>query len=227
MIASSVFVLAALTMTGLYMREQNEQAEDNGYTLDLTALEESQNNQGQEIAQNVSEEPDTNIAFQENNEADNRLALQENKIEDNSLALQENAIEDTNLALQEDKKNTNSMEEQVTEDDLDFMPLEANSGLVEIPELTESENKIENKEEKENKEDKEDKKETDEEKSTQEQKEKQTGTGNVIVSKQLLYSEEGGLLRPLGGEILMPYSMEGSIYFKTLDQYKYNPAVPA
>ena len=34
-----------------------------------------------------------------------------------------------------------------------------------------------------------------------------------------------GMSRPISGEILLPYSMDSSVYFATLDQYKYNPAV--
>ena len=39
MLASSAFVLAALTMTGVYMKGQNVESKDDGYTLDFTALE--------------------------------------------------------------------------------------------------------------------------------------------------------------------------------------------
>ena len=31
-------------------------------------------------------------------------------------------------------------------------------------------------------------------------------------------------MRPVTGEVLIPYSMDKSVYFTTLDQYKYNPA---
>ncbi len=46
----------------------------------------------------------------------------------------------------------------------------------------------------------------------------------IAAAPELHYSTEQGLTRPVSGEILLPYSMEGSIYFATLDQYKYNPA---
>ena len=46
-----------------------------------------------------------------------------------------------------------------------------------------------------------------------------------MVTAALNFSEANGLVRPVSGDILMHYSMDGSIYFKTLDQYKYNPAV--
>ena len=36
MIASSAFVLTALTMTGIYMQSGEEKSQDDGYTLDFT-----------------------------------------------------------------------------------------------------------------------------------------------------------------------------------------------
>ena len=44
MIASSVFVLAALTMTGIYMKSNNTEEQGDGYTIDFTALEDNVEN---------------------------------------------------------------------------------------------------------------------------------------------------------------------------------------
>ncbi|MDK2807716.1 MAG: hypothetical protein PWP24_449, partial [Clostridiales bacterium] len=41
----------------------------------------------------------------------------------------------------------------------------------------------------------------------------------------LSFDEEKGLLWPIEGEVLLPYSMDQSIYFDTLAQYKVNPAL--
>lgn len=43
--------------------------------------------------------------------------------------------------------------------------------------------------------------------------------------RELSFSEAQGLIRPLNGEVLIPYSMDSSVYFATLDQYRYNPAM--
>lgn len=51
MIASSAFVLTALTLTGIYMKEGNVESQDDGYTIDFTALEEDSKSDGR-IAQN-------------------------------------------------------------------------------------------------------------------------------------------------------------------------------
>lgn len=41
----------------------------------------------------------------------------------------------------------------------------------------------------------------------------------------LHFSKEQGLMWPMQGDVIMDYSMDSTVYFATLDQYKYNPAV--
>lgn len=50
----------------------------------------------------------------------------------------------------------------------------------------------------------------------------QSTAGN---STSINFSEDSKLLWPVNGSILMSYSMDKTVYFSTLDQYKYNPAV--
>ncbi len=202
MIASSAFVLAALTMTGVYMKQQNAKSEDDGYSMDFAALEDSADNKYQEIAQN-------------------------NVPQDNQTARNDATEEELNQANMDD--------------DLDYMPLEAGSSLVEIPGLTEGKYSVEGQEtvlegledvneladggevlvENDADEDSEDAAEDGEEEDDDEE----ASAGEVVVSKELHFSEEDGLVRPAAGDILMHYSMDAGIYFATLDQYKYNPAV--
>jgi len=167
MIASSAFVLAALTMTGVYMKGNNVESKDDGYTVDFAALEKDVEEEYQEIAQN------------------------------NAPVQDEVVKEQTNL-----------------EDDLDYMPLEVGSGLVEIEGLTEGLYSLD---------------EIAEDVNSQVEE-----MGDVIAeevveeapaTKELSFSQEEALIRPTAGEVLLPYSMDGSIYFATLDQYKYNPAM--
>lgn len=44
-------------------------------------------------------------------------------------------------------------------------------------------------------------------------------------STEVYFSEESQLLWPVSGNIVMNYSMDQTVYFSTLDQYKYNPAL--
>ena len=46
-----------------------------------------------------------------------------------------------------------------------------------------------------------------------------------IQESPLVFSEEDVLSWPVDGNVLIPFNMEQTVYFATLDQYKYNPAV--
>ena len=78
MLASSAFVLAALTMTGVYMKGQNVESRDDGYTLDFTALPNNADDKLQEITENSDEhllKEDENIpGLTANNTAGNEIA---------------------------------------------------------------------------------------------------------------------------------------------------------
>lgn len=199
MLASSAFVLTALTMTGIYMQTREEESKDDGYTLDFTALEDNAEDKYLEIAQN---------------------RVQEN--------------EDLTVG---DKVTASDVPEiDGLEDDLDYMPMEVGSGYVEIPGLTipsETENlpadetknppveerltppagELENSGEQEAPQE------------TESSEEVAGSAQNVTVMKELHFAESDGLLRPLEGEVLIPFSMDGGVYFSTLDHYKYNPAL--
>ena len=44
-------------------------------------------------------------------------------------------------------------------------------------------------------------------------------------STELHFDPQAGLLWPVEGSVILDYSMDQTVYFVTLDQYKYNPAV--
>lgn len=53
-------------------------------------------------------------------------------------------------------------------------------------------------------------------------------TQDVAASSQvtaLHFSPEDGMLWPKEGNVILNYSMDSTVYFATLDQYKYNPAI--
>ena len=183
MLASSAFVLAALTMTGIYMKGQNVESKDDGYTLDFTALENNAEDKLQEITENSEEhllKEDENIpGLTADNTVRNEIAGA-----------------------------------PVTEDDLDYMPQEVGSGHVEIPGLTDQETLLSAAE----------KEQQDSGKQKEETEEKQTAGADIVVEKTLHFAESDGLQQPVQCDVLMHYSMDKSIYFATLDQYKYNPA---
>ncbi|MDL2301159.1 M23 family metallopeptidase [Lachnospiraceae bacterium OttesenSCG-928-D06] len=184
MIASSAFVLAALTMTGIYMKNQSAKSQDEGYSLDFAALENSASEKYTEIAKDT-----------ENN-----------------------------------NKTLDQLEDYVTEDDLDYAPLEVDSTQIQIPGLTDQ---TANSTTKSNGEDKSEKpKSTEAEEITEsvaEGEEEAEETEEVQVEEtagdvRTLSYDGHAMVRP-GGAVLIPYSMSSSVYFKTLDQYKYHDAL--
>lgn len=65
--------------------------------------------------------------------------------------------------------------------------------------------------------------ENEEEEKTEEEEVEETG--GEVQSDRLSFSENSKLLWPVNGDVILNYSMDKSIYFSTLNQYKYHPAV--
>lgn len=53
--------------------------------------------------------------------------------------------------------------------------------------------------------------------------EESVSTGQVVESGN--FTEDSILLWPVDGNVILDYSMDQTVYFATLDQYKYNPAM--
>lgn len=228
MIASSAFVLTALTMTGVYMQSRDQESENDGYTIDFSALE--------------------------NNVDDKRQEIVENNLGDSIF------VEDDRLVGDLGDYSINM------EDDLDYMPMEAGSNLVEIPGLTDDKEEPEEEQ----------KEAPSSEKPAAQVKEPvanensvineeptihedpvihedpivyedsvESPTGisytemppsdggqntmgdNVVVTQDLHFVESDGLRIPLEGEYetIIPFSQEIGVYFRTLDHYKRSNAM--
>lgn len=173
MLTSSAFVMAALTMTGIYMKDKTTQEKQDEYSIDLAEIE---NNVEEKYAELVEEVKPS-------------LELAENKVED--------IVSFEDIPVIE--------KEIVSDDALDYMPgedsivgfevAEVDSGLVEIPGLTDilEETTIEEAPE--------------------------------VLEQSFTFTEEEGLIAPIAGDVLIPFNMDRTVYFATLDQYKYNPAM--
>ena len=67
---------------------------------------------------------------------------------------------------------------------------------------------------------------TDTEKSGQDTEKKDTATqAKPAETVQMRFSPKSDLSWPLQGDVIMNYSMDQTVYFATLEQYKYNPAL--
>ncbi len=216
MLASSVFVLAALTVTGVYVRNNNR-AEKEDYVVDFEALEQT----SEELAENMveGEELDTLFAGVGTDDLDYDPSFQEA----NSLHVENTGDTGATVGI-------------VAKDDKD------KTGQTQT-----GENDKKEEEEKEIADKKDDpvKKAADKKKAPvtdQAEEEEEAGmfdetvdtvmSGEVqaegiatTVQPELDFSEEDGLVWPIVGDVLINYSMDQTIYFPTLDQYKYNPAI--
>lgn len=228
MIASSAFVLTALTLTGIYMQAGDEKSQDDGYTLDFTAIEDNLESKNREIARNnpmtdhsakTLEVPgDLNLeddldympleAGSGNIEIPGMTAVQgeelplEEKTKDPEKPADEEGTAGGEASgkaeVSEDGKQADAGAEAVNPEPAVSEPVNPEPVYTE-PVNTEPVN-------------------TDP--VTVEQAAADAGNG-----PELHFAASDGLLRPLEGEAVIPFSMNGGVYFSTLDLYKYNPAL--
>ena len=135
----------------------------------------------------------------------------------------ENSTASGGAAEGEVKIAQNVTEDAVTSDDLDYDPYfqETNSVHVENPDQSESESMSEGTEEEEKKTDASEKEET----VSIAETEDDTPAISTAMQPTLSFSDNDSLVWPVVGNILINYSMDKTIYFPTLDQYKYHPAI--
>lgn len=194
MLAASVFVLGALTLTGVYVKESSTEKSDDGYSVDLSSLEN--NNTVQEEAEGLPEENDNSLSVQNPN-AEYELDLE--------AVLEEGELENTDVAKKiEDEKNENDSKDGAESTKKDEETNETNTD-------SKTQN-VENEAQKEINE------------ASAQNSEASTSV-STTTWKALEFTEETGLVWPTVGEILINYSMDRTVYFPTLAQYKYNPAV--
>ena len=179
MLTSSVFVLSALTVTGVYVREKNA-AQKDGYIVDLSEME-------------------------------NQVSQKSDQIASDQIKRQA----------------------PVTENDLDYDPgyAAADSADVQNPGLAKGDAALQKENGTEELSGKKKVQEADET-GTQEGGEasgQNSGASTVEtagkVAQAVHFGETDGLRWPISGNVLLNFSMDKTIFFPTLEQYKYNPAI--
>ena len=176
MISASAFVLTALTMAGVYVREQSK---DNGeYRVDLSELD------GQSVADKTSEIAENIGVNQQDLIVADDLDADPDFWEVDSPGVEAELAGNTDekVTAEEAGENNINIAEDVT--------LEEDAMLAEGGEV-----------------------------QTQE-----AGAEQVIIANYNFPAEQA-LTWPLYGDLIMNYSMDKTVYFKTLGQYRYNPAL--
>ncbi len=212
MLASSVLVLTALTVTGIFVRG-NHKAEKEDYIVDFEAIEKD-SNQSADILM-TGEELDTLFAEVGTDDLDYDPAFQEA----NSPMVENNNIQANNAqtnGIRTNNAKTKDAEGDVKKSDKTASDSEDKSPAKQETKQTSSATAK-----------KKDEGMFDETVDTAKSDEKPEDAEvlSTTVQPALDFKEEDGLVWPIVGDVLINYSMDKTIYFPTLDQYKYNPAI--
>lgn len=234
MLASSVLVLTALTVTGVFVKRNNN-AEKEDYVVDFEAIEKSDNMTAENMM--TGEELDTLFAEVGTDDLDYDPSFQEA----NSLHVEntEGKLSPEGIAAKDSKedKKTDSRDKKDAKAVSEENEETAQTSKEIEKEIKSSEAKTEETiiEETSKKQDKSKKKEEEEadagmfdESVDTAQKNEAPETAEAIsttVQPTLDFKEEDGLVWPIVGDVLVNYSMDKTVYFPTLQQYKYNPAI--
>lgn len=228
MLASSVLVLTALTVTGIFVKRSNN-AERENYVVDFEAIEKGTDTSAENMLS--GEELDTLFAEVGTDDLDYDPSFQEansQKVENTEDKLTAGKKTDgtgTGKSGQTGAAAGNKPADGETD--------ENGSRTTEVSEETDQ--KEQKKEDKAEKTEKTKKKADEEEEAGMFDESvdtaknlEETETAEAIsttVQPTLDFQEEDGLVWPIVGDVLINYSMDKTIYFPTLQQYKYNPAI--
>ncbi|MBQ9122867.1 MAG: M23 family metallopeptidase [Lachnospiraceae bacterium] len=191
--ASAVFVLAALTMTGIYVKKQNQTELNDGYQMDYETLESSK----EEIESlfptfpDLDEQSDGISSNQEFDlSADDALDYAPDFQEVDTIEILLPGLTDKDLdtladeaAMAADARRNSQKDEIVVEEEIQEEVAKAETEVVETP-----------------------------------AEPMPTIPANSFVAGE-------ALSWPISGTVLISYSMDKTVFFETLQQYKYNPGM--
>lgn len=181
MLVSSVFVLTALTMTGFYVKEKNE-ADKDGYVVDMSALEKKTEDKTKEIAESVEQDQTA-----ENPAQGNDLDYDPNFQEASSQGVTNAWDNEESARAPEDETANKDMAEEGARESEETQSTEPDNSETEQSQAVE--------------------------------------TASMEAAKALSFHEKDNLGWPVAGNVLINYSMDKTVYFPTLQQYKYSPAI--
>ncbi len=174
MISASAFVLTALTMAGVYVREQSK--ENDEYRVDLSELDsQSVADKTEEIAQHLGVNAEDLIVADD-------LDADPDFWEVNSPGVETELTVETDekvTAMEAGEENTSLAQNHIADEEVA---------------LAEGEDGIE------------------------------AGAENVVMANYN-FPNQMRMEWPLYGNLIMNYSMDKTVYFETLGQYRYNPAL--
>ncbi|MBD5521943.1 MAG: peptidoglycan DD-metalloendopeptidase family protein [Lachnospiraceae bacterium] len=199
MLASAALVLTALTVTGVFVRS-NRRTDEGNNVVDFSAIESGLS----ETAENILPSEEIGTLFTEvgTDDLDYDPSFQEansGNVANSDKNDDEDAEAESETSARDDKKTEDNNKTSKKEDS----------------------KKEDSKKDENNKEEG----MIDESQETMQEMPEDTEAIATNIQPILDFSEEDGLVWPIVGDILLNYSMDKTIYFPTLEQYKYNPAI--
>lgn len=211
MLATSVLVLTALTVTGIFVRRSNN-AEKEDYVVDFDAIEKASDMTAENMLS--GDELDTLFADVGTDDLDYDPSFQEANSQ---------KVENTG-----DKPSTTKKSSAATDgdDDSDGKTEKKTDTQAENTKKSDSKSAV-TEQTKKTEEEEEDEGMFDETVDTAKSAEEPQAEEAISTTVQptLDFHEEDGLVWPIVGDVLINYSMDKTVYFPTLEQYKYNPAI--
>ena len=202
MVASAVLVLGSLTATGLWLGRDTA-GKDDGYVVDLSAIENNTaagavGEQGGTLAENLAQNvPSDDLDYDPYFQETNSQ-----KVENPDQSESKSMSEDADQQNPDRESGGSQSSSQETKE----------SAKVGEKESSGQSTGEEGKEQKE-------------QETAEVEEEEGTQALSTAMQPALTFSDSDMLLWPVVGNILVNYSMDKTVYFPTLQQYKYNPAV--
>lgn len=221
--ASSVLVLTAMTVTGVYIYNSNQPAEQENNVVDFSALENSAQEKNEQVAQ------------AQNSSAQNLTSGQELTGDQNLTNEQDgNGELDYDPYYVEQERLLNEAEGAVDGQDALEIAEDGQEALGEAEENGDNigyaeigvEDRVDTEEQETAKESQETTQESDDTADASGEGDAQEAVADVMQEEvSLHFSEDAKLQWPVVGNVLLNYSMDKTVYFQTLQQYKYNPSI--
>lgn len=208
MIATSVFMLAALTMTGLYVKKNSEKNKNDGYNIDFSVLED--NTQNNNTVQNK---------YDEINQAGEDFQPFAPSLEDDLDYTPMEPVDSADIQNPEIGDGTQGLDGSTTD--------EADNGRVNPAlEGADTANGNDNANAGDVPDGAEDAMNSAAQEDAMDQAAIDADAGLPIVNQPEPDFQSGDtLVWPVTGNVLIPYSMDRTVFFSTLQQYKYSPAM--
>lgn len=230
MLASAALVLTALTATGIFVRS-NRQIEEESNVLDFSAIENGEDYMPEEIdealfAEVGTDDLDYDPSFQEansdsvenvekaSNKSDETTEESDKQSAQNAKSGQKSGNNNSKTNSKTNSKNEEGMFDENKESMSESTETSESAGTSKTTETSETTAASESTA-------------TSESTAASDVSEAVEDREAIATSVQPLldFNEEDGLVWPIVGNILIDYSMDKTIYFETLQQYKYNPGI--